>query len=203
MEAGSLWGGDGGLGEGVGRPEQSSGCVLKADPTVGWLWVMTEENQHGAATLLPAGPVGPAALCSCCFCLQPPGWPLGALALTLWGFPMQCPTAFPSHHKFPRQKLDCWGPVSNPLHPAWTEGSYSEVVLLGRAVDRAVTSNNHSVHDSWCTGGRVGRPGRRGIWQALNLKGKGQFPGSKGTLVMTAVASGLSSQSTCPVGRQP
>ena len=145
MEAGSLWGGEGGLGEGVGRPEQSSGCVLKADPTVGWLWVMTEENQHGAATLLPAGPVGPAALCSCCFCLQPPGWPLGALALTLWGFPMQCPTAFPSHHKFPRQKLDCWGPVSNPLHPAWTEGSYSEVVLLGRAVDRAVTSKTVGV----------------------------------------------------------
>ena len=44
MEAGSLWGGDGGLDEGVGRPEQSSRCVLKADPTVGWLWVMTEKR---------------------------------------------------------------------------------------------------------------------------------------------------------------
>ena len=42
--AGSLWGGDGGLDEGVGRPEQSSRCVLKADPTVGWLWVMTEKR---------------------------------------------------------------------------------------------------------------------------------------------------------------
>ena len=37
-------GGDGGLDEGVGRPEQSSRCVLKADPTVGWLWVMTEKR---------------------------------------------------------------------------------------------------------------------------------------------------------------
>ena len=39
-----MWGGDGGLDEGVGRPEQSSRCVLKADPTVGWLWVMTEKR---------------------------------------------------------------------------------------------------------------------------------------------------------------
>lgn len=149
MGAGSLWGGDSGLDEGVGRPEQSSRCVLKADPTVGWLWVMTKKGVNSGSD--PAPP-------------SPPHRPWGALALTPWGLPTQRPTAFPSHHKFPRQKSEYWGPVSNPLHPPWTEDPYSEVCLLGRAVDRAVTSNSHSARDSWCIG-------RWGVWQALNLKG--------------------------------
>lgn len=62
MGAGSLWGGDGGLDEGVGRPEQSSGCVLKADPTVGWLSVMTEKRVNRGSDPAPhPRPGGPAA----------------------------------------------------------------------------------------------------------------------------------------------
>ena len=56
-------------------------------------------------------------------------------------------------------------------HLPWTEDSYSEVCLLGRAVDRVVTSNNHSAGDSWCTGGRVGRQGRWGGLAGSELEG--------------------------------
>ena len=64
MGAGSLWGGDSGLDEGVGRPEQSSGCVLKADPTVGWLWVMTKKGVNRGSD--PAPPSPPPALGGSC-----------------------------------------------------------------------------------------------------------------------------------------
>lgn len=64
MGAGSLWGGDSGLDKGVGRPEPSSGCVLKADPTVGWLWVMTEKRVNRGSDPAPptSGPWAPLLL---------------------------------------------------------------------------------------------------------------------------------------------
>ena len=141
-----------------GRPH--SGLVVGDD---------REESQHGAVTLLPPGPVGPRCSLQLMFLFAAARLALGGSCVDSMGSSHVVPQLF--RPKFPRQKSECWGPVSNPLHPPWTEDSCSEVCLLGRAVDRVVTSNNHRAGDSWCTGGRVGRQGRWGGLAGSELKG--------------------------------
>lgn len=141
-----------------GRPH--SGLVVGDD---------REESQHGAVTPLPPGPVGPRCSLQLLFLFAAARLAPGGSCLDSMGSPHAVPHSLsvPSSPDRSRSAgVQCPTPST---HRGWRTPTVRSVCCEGLWTGRS--PQIISAGDSWCTGGRVGRQGRWGVWQALNLKG--------------------------------